>query len=226
MNETDGVIMLSERAGAHAELGSAVIGVNPFDIEEQAEALYDALTMPRDLRRRLVVVADIVRNNNMQKWLRHQLHDIRSPAPTAPAERHSDPSPADCWQDCGAGHLFRGELFGGKSGAGRLRRGELFGGNSGAGRLFHGELFGGNSGGVAGPTKSANGRTRAGRRPGGSRCGPGSGAPAWSRPARPSPRPTADHGDARREPRRDGNRPSRRRDRRANGAALGPGDGT
>ena len=40
VNERDGVVVLSENAGAHEELGDWTLTVNPFDIEGQAEALY------------------------------------------------------------------------------------------------------------------------------------------------------------------------------------------
>jgi trehalose 6-phosphate synthase len=77
VNETGGAVVLSDRAGAVDELGSVVVTVDPYDVAGQAEALHEALTMPEDLRReRLAVAAGIVRSNNMQKWLRHQLNDI------------------------------------------------------------------------------------------------------------------------------------------------------
>src|SRR5207253_2360724 len=50
VNERDGVLILSENAGAHEELGPWALSVNPFDIEAQAEAIYTALTMSRDER--------------------------------------------------------------------------------------------------------------------------------------------------------------------------------
>ena len=40
VNQRDGVLVLSENAGSHEELGEWAITVNPFDIEETAEALY------------------------------------------------------------------------------------------------------------------------------------------------------------------------------------------
>ena len=39
VNERDGVLILSENTGAYEELGAFALGVNPFDIEEQAEAI-------------------------------------------------------------------------------------------------------------------------------------------------------------------------------------------
>ena len=77
VNAGNGAIVLSKRAGANDELGSVVITIDPFDVGDQAAALYDALVLPADVRReRLAVAAGIVRSNNMQKWLRHQLNDI------------------------------------------------------------------------------------------------------------------------------------------------------
>ena len=45
VNERDGVVVLSENAGAHEGLGDWTITVNPFDIEGMAEGLYQAVTM-------------------------------------------------------------------------------------------------------------------------------------------------------------------------------------
>ncbi|HEY6895538.1 MAG TPA: trehalose-6-phosphate synthase, partial [Rhodanobacteraceae bacterium] len=79
VNENDGVLALSENAGAHAELGAIALTVHPFDIEQQARTLYQALTMPAAERRvRREVGAEIVCNNDVQKWLRRQLADIDS----------------------------------------------------------------------------------------------------------------------------------------------------
>ncbi len=46
VNQRDGVVVLSENAGAHAELGEWVLSVNPFDVEAQADALEEAVEMP------------------------------------------------------------------------------------------------------------------------------------------------------------------------------------
>ncbi|MFL5934068.1 MAG: trehalose-6-phosphate synthase, partial [Gaiellaceae bacterium] len=45
VNERDGVLVLSENAGAHDELGGWALSVNPFDVAGQAEAIHRALTM-------------------------------------------------------------------------------------------------------------------------------------------------------------------------------------
>ncbi len=46
INEKNGVLVLSENAGAHEELGEHALTVNPFDVDEQADAIHQALTMP------------------------------------------------------------------------------------------------------------------------------------------------------------------------------------
>src|SRR5438132_1419034 len=46
VNEREGVSILSENTGAHEELGEYALSVNPFDIQELADSIYAALTMP------------------------------------------------------------------------------------------------------------------------------------------------------------------------------------
>ncbi|MDQ1521938.1 MAG: trehalose 6-phosphate synthase [Actinomycetota bacterium] len=77
VNARDGVLALSENTGAHHELGAIAVTLSPFDIEQQAAALYEALTMPADERRiRRAAGVEIVRHNSVQKWLDHQLSDV------------------------------------------------------------------------------------------------------------------------------------------------------
>jgi trehalose 6-phosphate synthase len=77
VNERAGVVILSENAGAHAELGEWTLTVNPFDIEEQAQALYEGLTMPRGEReRRAAALAAYVREHDAEAWIAKQLADL------------------------------------------------------------------------------------------------------------------------------------------------------
>ena len=77
LNEHDGVLVLSEHAGAHAELGAFSVSVHPFDIEAQAEALWYALTMDRSERRaRRDACVQVIRANDIRKWLQQQLADM------------------------------------------------------------------------------------------------------------------------------------------------------
>jgi trehalose 6-phosphate synthase len=77
LNERDGVMILSENAGAHEELGSFAISINPFDVDDQADALHRALVMPADERAdRIREIKRIVRENDVGKWLSAQQADI------------------------------------------------------------------------------------------------------------------------------------------------------
>ena len=44
VNTRNGMMILSENTGAHEELGDCALSVNPFDVQEQADAIYCALT--------------------------------------------------------------------------------------------------------------------------------------------------------------------------------------
>ncbi|MDQ6949853.1 MAG: trehalose-6-phosphate synthase [Actinomycetota bacterium] len=78
VNESDGVLALSENTGAYEELGAFAITLYPFDVQQQADALFTALTMDRSERRdRRRACAAIVRENNVAKWLHEQLLDVR-----------------------------------------------------------------------------------------------------------------------------------------------------
>jgi trehalose 6-phosphate synthase len=77
VNERDGVLVLSENAGAHAELGDWAITVNPFDLWGQAEALHEALTMePGERRRRAEALRAQVREHDVGQWIDSLLGDL------------------------------------------------------------------------------------------------------------------------------------------------------
>ncbi len=78
VNAKDGVIVLSENAGAHEELREHVLSVNPFDVEATAAAMYAALTMPLEDRHRLNEGArNVVRTNDIVRWISNQVQDLR-----------------------------------------------------------------------------------------------------------------------------------------------------
>lgn len=63
-----GVLILSQFAGASRELHEALI-VNPYHIEEVAEALHRALAMPNEEQReRMVSLRQLVREFNVYRW--------------------------------------------------------------------------------------------------------------------------------------------------------------
>jgi len=79
INEKNGVLVLSENAGAHEELGEYALTVNPYDVDEQAEALYAALTMPGEEReRRAKSLRETVRSNTIEDWVEAQIGDIEA----------------------------------------------------------------------------------------------------------------------------------------------------
>jgi trehalose 6-phosphate synthase len=77
INERDGVLILSENAGAHEELADWALTVNPFDIAGQAEALRTALEMTSEERRqRLGGLRAHVREHDLAEWVEAQLSDL------------------------------------------------------------------------------------------------------------------------------------------------------
>jgi trehalose 6-phosphate synthase len=77
VNGRDGVLVLSENAGAHEELGEWAVTVNPFDVWGQAQALHEALSMEEgERRRRAEAIRAQVRENDVSKWLDGLLGDL------------------------------------------------------------------------------------------------------------------------------------------------------
>jgi trehalose 6-phosphate synthase len=88
VNTRDGVLMLSENTGAHAELGEAAISVNPFDIDEAAQAIHRALTMSAtERRRRADRLREIIDATDPGTWIDGQLADIEAKQAGAPASQ-------------------------------------------------------------------------------------------------------------------------------------------
>ena len=82
LNQRDGVLVLSENAGAHEELGKHAITVNPFDVGATSEALYRALTMDLPERRANInTIRQMVLSEDVERWLVRQLEDMRELAP-------------------------------------------------------------------------------------------------------------------------------------------------
>jgi len=77
VNSRDGVVVLSENAGAYEELGEWTLGVNPFDIQGQADALHEALGMaPAERRRRIEAIRSHVREHDVGRWIDGLLADL------------------------------------------------------------------------------------------------------------------------------------------------------
>jgi trehalose 6-phosphate synthase len=79
VNERHGVSLLSENTGAHEELGEFSLSVNPFDVQEQADAIHRALTMSAEERSwRVEGLKKIVTARNPGDWVDDQLRDIEA----------------------------------------------------------------------------------------------------------------------------------------------------
>jgi trehalose 6-phosphate synthase len=77
VNARDGVLVLSENAGVHDELGEWALTINPFDLSGQAAALYQALTMGEGERHtRLEAIRAQVREHDITAWIESQLADL------------------------------------------------------------------------------------------------------------------------------------------------------
>lgn len=80
--ETDGVLILSEFAGAAQQLGKSSLLVNPFNVEEVADKIYTAFHMPEEERKsRMRRLRAEVRRNNIFRWVEQFLSEVGSPLP-------------------------------------------------------------------------------------------------------------------------------------------------
>ena len=77
LNERNGVLILSEGAGAVSQLGEYSLIIAPTDVEGTAEALHQALTMPLSERRRLAEgLRRAVEQDDVASWFQNQLSDL------------------------------------------------------------------------------------------------------------------------------------------------------
>jgi trehalose 6-phosphate synthase len=74
-DDEDGVLILSTFAGASRELTEAVL-INPFDVNETAEAMALAMRMGREERRdRMALMRRTIKENNVYRWAGRMLMD-------------------------------------------------------------------------------------------------------------------------------------------------------
>ena len=77
INVRDGVVMLSENTGSHEELQEFALTVNPFDVQEQADAIFRAMNMsPEERRDRADGLKRIIHSRTPADWIEEQLADI------------------------------------------------------------------------------------------------------------------------------------------------------
>lgn len=91
VNSRDGVLVLSEHAGAFYELGDEALTVSPFDIYSTAIAMHEALTMSRAEREsRAESMQSIVKNAGVREWFFDQLHDALDASETVDHDPDAD----------------------------------------------------------------------------------------------------------------------------------------
>ena len=134
VNERNGVSLLSENTGAHEELADFALSVNPFDVQEQADAIYRALSMSAEERSwRAQGLKRIVTARDPGDWVDDQLKDIeskrRGEAPVRSVGRITDRARnapavrrAAIRVGAGGGACGRRRNCGGEGSAGRARR--------------------------------------------------------------------------------------------------------
>src|SRR5215831_2936922 len=77
VNENNGVVVLSEGAGAAEQLSDGALVVSPADILGTSDALRQALEMPADEReRRATFLKNSIAGEDITMWLYHQFNDI------------------------------------------------------------------------------------------------------------------------------------------------------
>ncbi len=85
----DGVLLLSEFAGAASELSEAM-RTNPYDIEGTAEIMHRALTMPEEERRmRMAVLRGRVMQHDVHGWARSFLARLEEAGSSEPSPKPS-----------------------------------------------------------------------------------------------------------------------------------------
>jgi len=80
--ETNGVLILSEFAGAAQQLGKSSLLVNPLNVEEVADQIYKAYQMQEDERKsRMRRLRAEIRRNNIFRWVEQFLSAVGMPLP-------------------------------------------------------------------------------------------------------------------------------------------------
>ena len=95
VNTRDGVLILSEHAGAFYELGEHALTVSPFDVYSTAEALHDALMMPRGEReKRSNALKAIIGSADVREWFHNQLADALNDLASQSKNRSTQSTPS------------------------------------------------------------------------------------------------------------------------------------
>ena len=79
VNTKNGVLILTESAGAYEQLTKGSLGVGSADIEGTMQAMYQALTMSQEERQHLnQLLVDSIKDEDVTEWLFRQLQDLKT----------------------------------------------------------------------------------------------------------------------------------------------------
>ncbi len=79
VNQRDGMLVLSDQTGARQQLAEGAIVISPCDVYATAEALHQALTMPRPQRQEAAQhLRSIVEEQDISAWLYQQLRAVHT----------------------------------------------------------------------------------------------------------------------------------------------------
>ena len=79
INQRDGVVILSETAGAYPQLAEGVLPVASADVEGTMQAMYQALNMPQEERqRRSASMIEAVEREDINFWFQSQFEELGS----------------------------------------------------------------------------------------------------------------------------------------------------
>lgn len=84
--DNNGVLILSEFAGAHDQMSKGAVVVNPYDVESTADAIYQAFIMDTEERqRRMKILRAEVRRNDVHRWVQWFLGSEDRPVEKRPS---------------------------------------------------------------------------------------------------------------------------------------------
>jgi trehalose 6-phosphate synthase len=90
--DEQGVLVLSEFAGAATQLKDGALLVNPNDFEAVGQTIRDAINMSaEEKRQRMRHLRKIVAKENVYRWARHFLYESRRSHRTLPEELRAAP---------------------------------------------------------------------------------------------------------------------------------------
>jgi trehalose 6-phosphate synthase len=94
LNEKNGVVILSEGAGAASQLGEHCIIIAPTDVEGTAEAIHRAISMPLEERRKHAEeLRRLVEQDDVIKWFENQVADMLAYGEERPARDDTEAEP-------------------------------------------------------------------------------------------------------------------------------------